>query len=66
MKNLKDSTGNRTRDFPVCRAVLQQTSLPRTPFCILQGNYNHHKDNYLLRFIRRVTWLRENPETLRI
>jgi hypothetical protein len=29
MKNSSDTTGNRTRDLPVCSAVLQLTAPPR-------------------------------------
>ena len=31
MKNSNDTIGNRTRDFPTCRAVPQPTALPRAP-----------------------------------
>jgi hypothetical protein len=34
MKNSNDSIGNRTRDLPTCRAVLQPTAPPRVPLFI--------------------------------
>jgi hypothetical protein len=33
MKKSNDTTGNRTRDLPACRAVLQPTAPPRAPLC---------------------------------
>jgi len=35
IKYSNDIIGNRTRDLPVCSAVLQATAPPRTPFKII-------------------------------
>jgi len=39
VKNYIEPIGNRTLDFAVCRALPQQTVLPRTPICYKEYIY---------------------------
>ena len=43
MKNINDSNGFRTRDFPACSAMPQSTTLPRTPAPVESNcEYTYH------------------------
>jgi hypothetical protein len=53
MKNSNDSIGNRTRDLPTCRAILQPTAPPRVPLFIY-SLIMHSTDEILTdSFVRR-------------